>query len=202
MTVITLLSLTIIFYLIYGYEFLYETYLYHLIRKDNRHNYSVYFMMIYQNFDLESSKVMAILTFIPQWGVAIVAGLAFHYDIFLAIVIQTWAFVAFCKVMTAQYFLWYLSLMPFIAINNGVIQKSPFKGLLLYLCQIGFMLYWGFYAFQLEFYGTNFFTELHYVNSGFFVINCISIAVLMRHHKLTITFEIEGENTVEKVKKE
>ena len=92
--------------------------------------------------------------------------------------------------------------MPFIAINNGVIQKNPFKGLILYLCQIGFMLYWGFYAFQLEFYGTNFFNEIHYINSGFFVINCVSMAVLMRHHKLTITFEIEGDNTIEKVKKE
>ena len=64
-TVITLLTLTTIFYMIYGYEFIYETYLYHLIRKDNRHNYSVYFMMIYQNYDLESSKIMAILAFIP-----------------------------------------------------------------------------------------------------------------------------------------
>jgi len=75
------------------------------------------------------------------------AGVAFHYDVFFAIVIQTWAFVAFNKVMTAQYFLWYMSLMPFIAINNGIIQKHPWKGLMLYLCQVGFMAFWGFYAF-------------------------------------------------------
>jgi len=118
----TFLALTGLFYLIYGYEFIYEGYLYHLIRKDNRHNYSVYFYMIYQMFDLgETSRLMAILTFVPQWSVIVAAGLLFHYDLFFAIVVQTWAFVAFNKVMTAQYFLWYLSLMPFVAINNGSI---------------------------------------------------------------------------------
>jgi hypothetical protein len=39
--------------------------------------------------------------FIPQWSVIICAGFAFHYDLFFAMVIQTWAFVAFNKVMTA-----------------------------------------------------------------------------------------------------
>ena len=43
----TFLSLTGLFYHIYGYQFIYEGYLYHFIRKDNRHNYSAYFYMIY-----------------------------------------------------------------------------------------------------------------------------------------------------------
>jgi phosphatidylinositol glycan class M len=43
----TFVAFTAIFYAIYGYEFLYESLLYHFIRKDNRHNYSVYFYTIY-----------------------------------------------------------------------------------------------------------------------------------------------------------
>ena len=43
----TFLAFTLLFYFIYGYEFLYEGYLYHFVRKDNRHNYSVYFSLIY-----------------------------------------------------------------------------------------------------------------------------------------------------------
>jgi phosphatidylinositol glycan class M len=61
----TFISLTGFFYYFYGYEFIYEAYLYHFIRKDNRHNYSVYFYMIYQMYDMQSSKLMAILTFVP-----------------------------------------------------------------------------------------------------------------------------------------
>jgi phosphatidylinositol glycan class M len=43
----TFIGLTYLFYVIYGYEFVYEAYLYHFIRKDHRHNNSVYFYMIY-----------------------------------------------------------------------------------------------------------------------------------------------------------
>ena len=114
-------------------------------------------------------------------------------------VIQTWTFVAFNKVMTAQYFLWYMSLMPFMMINNGVIHSSPVKGLLIYLAQIGFMCFWGYHAFQLEFGGVNYFKEINYINYGFFVINCISIIIISRNHQLTITHEISGENTIDKV---
>lgn len=44
---LTFIGLTAYFYHVYGYEFIYETYLYHFERKDNRHNYSVYWYMIY-----------------------------------------------------------------------------------------------------------------------------------------------------------
>ena len=47
MTVATFLGFTAFFYHLYGYEFLYETYLYHFIRKDHRHNNSVYWYLIY-----------------------------------------------------------------------------------------------------------------------------------------------------------
>ena len=126
------------------------------------------------------------------------AGFLLHYDLFFCIMIQTWAFVAFNKVMTAQYFLWYMSLMPFIAINNGIINEKPFIGLALYLAQIGFMVYWGFYAFNLEFHGTNYFSQVGLINQVSFAINVISIIVVSKYHRLTITYEITGQNTVKK----
>lgn len=43
----TFFFLTTSFYYLYGYEFLYEAYLYHLVRKDNRHNFSLYWLLIY-----------------------------------------------------------------------------------------------------------------------------------------------------------
>lgn len=47
----TFLGIVGFFYAQFGYIFLYETYLYHFIRKDNRHNFSVYFYYFYLNFE-------------------------------------------------------------------------------------------------------------------------------------------------------
>ncbi len=44
------------FYRLYGYTFLYEGYLYHSVRKDNRTNFSIYFYFIHLNF-----------AHVPQW---------------------------------------------------------------------------------------------------------------------------------------
>ena len=141
---------------------------------------------------------MAVLMFVPQWSVVILAGILLHYDLFFCIMVQTWAFVAFNKVMTAQYFLWYMSLMPFISINNGIIHEKPILGIILYLCQIGFMVFWGYFAFNLEFHSNNYFSEIGIINQVFFCINVLSIVVVSRYHRLTITYEISGQNTVQK----
>ena len=37
------MALAVFFYYLYGYDFVYETYLYHFTRRDNRHSKSVYF---------------------------------------------------------------------------------------------------------------------------------------------------------------
>ena len=81
----TFLGLTYYFYLVYGYEFLYEAYLYHLVRKDNRHNYSVYWYLIYHIYEAQTSQLLSVLLFIPQWGLIILTGILFYYDIFFAV---------------------------------------------------------------------------------------------------------------------
>ena len=43
----TFIGFTALFYYIYGWEFLHESYLYHFTRKDHRHNNSVYYYLIY-----------------------------------------------------------------------------------------------------------------------------------------------------------
>lgn len=58
------LMTTFYFYHIYGYECLYESLLYHLIRKDNRHNFSVYFYFIYLTYT-NISGIYSVLAFVP-----------------------------------------------------------------------------------------------------------------------------------------
>jgi phosphatidylinositol glycan class M len=84
---ITFFSLTGLFYYIYGYEFLYETYLYHLIRKDNRHNFSVYWSLIYYTYDSPSTLFTSLLAFIPQWTLVTLTGAYFYYDLYFTLVL-------------------------------------------------------------------------------------------------------------------
>jgi phosphatidylinositol glycan class M len=46
--------LLIIFYQKFGFQFLYETYLFHIVRKDTRHNFSPSFLFIYLRQDLSN----------------------------------------------------------------------------------------------------------------------------------------------------
>ena len=99
------LSLTVLFYLIHGKTFLNEALLYHLIRKDHRHNFSPYFLQFYLESVLPLPKWMPIAAFIPQ--VSLMLLVAFKYarkDLPFACFLQTFIFVTFNKVCTSQVF--------------------------------------------------------------------------------------------------
>lgn len=103
---LTFVTLTGIMFYVYGWEFLDEAYLYHLIRKDNRHNFSVYFYYMYltslENSQTVLSTFIGLLAFIPQ---LIVLGTLTHKlykDIAMCMCLQTITFVAFNKVCTVQ----------------------------------------------------------------------------------------------------
>ena len=52
-------------YIAYGDDFVNETYLYHLTRKDIRHNFSAYFYMLYLTVEDDDIGIN-LLTFLPQ----------------------------------------------------------------------------------------------------------------------------------------
>ena len=150
-------------------------------------------------YEQQSSNLIALLMFIPQWTVVIAAGVLYHHDVLFAMVVQTWAFVSFNKVYTAQYFLWYMSLFPFVAINNRTVHKSWYVGRLIYAAQSLFMPLWEMTAFKLEFLGENAFYQIQYANYAFFVVNIASLVLVLRGHQMTVTFDMEGEYTVKKM---
>lgn len=110
------LGLIGLFYIKDGFRFIYEAYLYHFVRKDHRHNFSLFYYAIYLASSDPTSVLSKILTFsgfIPQLGSLLFVGLRFGREDFkFAIFLQTVIFVAFNKVITAQYFLWYFGLLP------------------------------------------------------------------------------------------
>lgn len=88
---------------IYGQEYLYEGFLYHLVRKDHRHNFSPYFLPFY----LENVKLLPqgtnMAVFIPQ--VMLLMAIGYRYGrrhLPFACFLQTFVFVAFNKVCTSQ----------------------------------------------------------------------------------------------------
>lgn len=99
----TFAFLTAFFYMLHGKLFLKEALLYHLFRKDHRHNFSPYFLQFYLESALPLSKWIPIAAFIPQ--VLLILLVAFKYarkDLPFACFLQTFIFVTFNKVCTSQ----------------------------------------------------------------------------------------------------
>ena len=102
----------------WGYPFVYESYLYHLQRRDHRHNFSPYFYLTYLTYPsadgsnelpppttLEAIVRSPLVSFVPQMGLSLLAGFLFarrKQDLPFTWFVQTFVFVLFNKVCTSQ----------------------------------------------------------------------------------------------------
>lgn len=91
-----------IFFYFYRWDFLHEALLYHLIRTDPRHNFSIYFYHIYLSYERELSVMEKLVSFLPQFVVQLIICFCFAKDILICFFLQTVAFVAFNKVGTCS----------------------------------------------------------------------------------------------------
>ncbi|KAJ2305356.1 GPI mannosyltransferase 1, partial [Coemansia sp. RSA 2704] len=156
-------------YGIYGWDFVDETYLYHISRKDHRHNYSMWFLPIYLQFYSPASAAMSLASFLPQALVVGALGLAFGGDLYFAAFTQTFAFVAYNKVCTAQYFMWYICLLPVVWPHSSL-RLMPW-GLVLVAAWFGSQGLYLQQAYRLEFLGENTFTLLWAAGAVIFAAN-------------------------------
>jgi len=180
-TVFSLVALTILCHHLYGWQFVEETYLYHITRKDSRHNFSVYFYMLYLTVG-DDDIGLNILTFLPQVLLLVLLTYKYSsvYEVNFCIFCQTLVFVTFNKVVTAQYFLWYLSLLPLILPSLLISVKQLIFGALLW----GFaQASWLLPAYLLEFKGNNTFFFIWLESLAFFCANVTILARLIRKHR-------------------
>ena len=172
-SLLTFTTLNLAMYSIYGAPFLQHTYLHHLTRIDHRHNFSPY------NTLLHLTSATTTTTHhprsVPETGIRI-EQLAFLPQLLLSALliplalsrrslpctwlIQTFAFVAFNKVCTSQYFLWYLVLLPFYLPHSSMLAR-PALGLAVAGAWVGAQALWLWYGWRLEFRG-----ESVFVGSG------------------------------------
>jgi phosphatidylinositol glycan class M len=188
LAIATFLFYLVCFYTLLGNKFLYEYLIYHLVRKDHRHNFSIFYYLIYLTYNNQLSKLLSLVTFVPQALLVGISSLTLFHNINLCMVIVTMIFVTFNKVITAQYFLWYISLIPLIIPFNKLFdfKNHPGKvvyGLFTFLVWLALDLLWNNYSHHLEYKGKNLFLELWGVNIVFFLVNCWIIKDLITNQR-------------------
>lgn len=70
---------TAIFYYKYGWQFLWEAYFYHFARTDHRHNFSVYFYLLY--LQPEYKTIVGLAALLPQLVLICIFTMKFHEDL-------------------------------------------------------------------------------------------------------------------------
>jgi GPI mannosyltransferase 1 subunit M len=170
-------SLTYLGYLMYGDQCIYESMLYHLVRSDNRHNFSFSFYPIYFNWTSTTINIVQkLMTFLPQILSLFVISLKFYKNLPVCLFFLSFTFVTFNKVITAQYFYWYLTFYPFLL--PGMTMKSISVWIVVAIWGI-IELSWNFWAFWLELRAQNTFLLLFLASCLFFVCNLAILLLLI-----------------------
>ncbi|KAH0896129.1 hypothetical protein HID58_045697 [Brassica napus] len=170
----------------YGHEFLHEALLYHLTRTDPRHNFSIYFYHIYLHYERQFSAVEKLISFLPQFTVQLALVFSFSKDLVFCMFLQTVAFVAFNKVITAQYFVWFYCLLPLILPWSRM--KLKWEGLLCIILWIGAQTHWLLWGYMLEFKGVNVFLQLWMASLVFLAANTFVLVKIIQRHRFSPLF--------------
>ncbi|CAE7119762.1 unnamed protein product [Rhizoctonia solani] len=178
---------------IWGHSFLEHTYLYHLTRRDHRHNFSPYFYPIYLNYGQSgsasslSSRMLQnpLFSFVPQMALCVVSGLLLgKRDLSFAWFIQTMIFVTFNKVCTSQYFMWYLWFLPLVLPN---LRMSAKRGAVVLSVWIIAQAIWLGAAFRLELLGHNVYHWVWAASVIFLISNAFVLGELITAHNPNFT---------------
>ncbi|KAI8912170.1 PIG-M-domain-containing protein [Powellomyces hirtus] len=186
------LGLTGAMYYLYGTDFLHETYLYHITRKDHRHNFSLYFYHMYLSSASAPSPMSSLLSFLPQFGLVTVLGAVLAKDVVFACFAQTFAFVMLNKVCTSQYFMWYLCFLPIILPSSRFTNDRKKGGLILLSLWVGAQALWLSQAYALEHLGQNTFRELWVAGAVFYIVNAAVLAKFVEYHRFEEVFDKVG----------
>ncbi|XP_050680263.1 GPI mannosyltransferase 1 [Leptidea sinapis] len=194
--IITLFALIYSMYYLYGYEFLFETYIYHIFRKDVRHNFSVLFYYTYLTAGQITIDLVKILTQLCECILLFVISLSFGVQpksTPFAIFCQSVVLVAYNSVMTSQYFIWFLTLLPLVIHNLKINLKLA---LFLIVVWTFPQALWLYFAYLLEFKGEDAFLYIWMSGILFFCANIYILGQLIKKY----CPDIDKLSLVEKVK--
>ncbi|KHN87297.1 GPI mannosyltransferase 1 [Toxocara canis] len=169
-----------LYYCMYGNRYLDESLMYHISRIDTRHNFSPYFYPLYlSDGETTLSQLIGLGAFVPQAALIIFLSFRFYDDLPFCWMLITIAFVAFNKVCTSQYFVWFICLAP---IAQRTVEMSAKRVTMLMLMWMGAQVAWLQPAYLFEFKGVDTFAFIWLASLLFFAINVVIIVQLILHH--------------------
>jgi len=106
------------------------------------------------------------------------------------------------KVITSQYFLWYLTLAPLALINNDLTGLKWKRGICLAIGFLVFELIWLWPAYLFEFLGQQRFKEIQLCNYLWFLYTLVMLQQVIANSRLTVTRSESVSNEIKKDKKD
>lgn len=189
MMILTLAMLTAYYYHQYGYEFLYHTYIYHTVRNDHRHNFSVWFYTIYQAVVQDEAAASTtylpsgMATFLPQCIAMLVITLYRYQSLPQCWFLLTLVFTTFNKVVTSQYFLWWMAYLPLALplILQQCQRHRSYGAMWLSATVLWFLteFHWLYWGYQIEFLGQSGFIGMYAASLLFAGVNVVLIVMLV-----------------------
>lgn len=187
--IISFSSLTNFSYQKYGLLYLQEAWLYHIYRRDTAHNFSPYFYIYKKVKDENNLKFLSLMAFIPQILAIIYFSIRYciahnqavkDRNLMFALFAATYSFVTFNKVVTSQYFIWYLSLLPVVLPFLKMSTKFSFK---LFSIWLFAQLQWLIVAYLYQYQRWQVLNILVICSLIFVWTNMILLSIIMRHYK-------------------
>lgn len=166
------------FYQQYGQIFLDECFLYHLKRKDPRHNYSIFWITTVYEYFADPTEILIknanLIILAVRLTLIVLVALTFRRNYLYALFIQTFIFTTLNTVYTAQYVIWEIQLLPYLLIENDSYSKKKSLGFwLLILLWFVNLEFWTLQSSKFEHQGENSFYLMHGANLGYFLIRVL-----------------------------
>ncbi|KAJ1932611.1 GPI mannosyltransferase 1, partial [Linderina pennispora] len=117
-------------------------------------------------------------------------------DLYFAAFTQTFAFVAYNKVCTAQYFMWYICFLPVVWPYNS--QKLLPKGLILVAVWFGSQGLYLQQAYNLEFLGKDTFTMLWVAGMVIFAANTWVLQQIIANQRIAPLYPASSTGPAQK----
>ena len=186
-------ALTAACYASFGHEFLEHTYLYHGTRVDTRHNFSPYFLSLYlcdgagamgSAACALSARAAGLWAFAPQLAAMLALSYSLRRELACGLYLVTLTFVAFNKVCTAQYYLWYAFFLPLVleralrAARARAWSASAGAALLAAWCAAH--LHWLYWANRLENEGGDVYLQVWLASLAYFALNVSVVVIVLR----------------------